>query len=144
MFAFSRDWYSIAELGLDYKNNLNQFFVDPWLTQNGRNNQGNLYQQTSTEFAWLSEQTLNYTKNFNQHHFSALAGFAAQESRYDQTTISASQLDTQFRHDKWEQMFLRSHIKPAPSKWVGEAYYFGRITYDYAGRYLLQVNLHSG
>jgi TonB-linked SusC/RagA family outer membrane protein len=46
-----------SRFGIDYKNNGNQLFVDPWLTQNGRNNQGNLSQQTSTTLAWL--KTLN-------------------------------------------------------------------------------------
>jgi TonB-dependent starch-binding outer membrane protein SusC len=133
-----------SRFGIDYKNNLNQFFTDPWLTQNGRNNQGNLSQQTSTEFAWLSEQTLNYSKSFNQHNFAVLLGWSAQESRYDQTNIGASKLDTQYRHQEWEEMFLRSQIKSDPSKSIDEwglVSYFGRVNYNFAGRYLLQANL---
>jgi TonB-linked SusC/RagA family outer membrane protein len=141
---FLRGFVFQSRFGIDYKNNSNQFFIDPWLTQNGRNNQGNLSQQTSTEFAWLSEQTLNYSKSFDQHNFAALVGWAAQESRYDQTNIAASKLDTQYRHQKWDEMFLRAQIKPAPSKTVDEwglVSYFGRLNYNFAGRYLLQANL---
>jgi TonB-linked SusC/RagA family outer membrane protein len=133
-----------SRFGIDYKNNSNQSFTDPWLTQHGRNNQGLLGQQTSTELSWLSEQTLNYSKSFNQHNFNALVGWAAQESRYDQTNISASKLDTQYRHDKWDQMFLRSQIKPASSKLIDQwalVSYFGRVNYNFAGKYLLQANL---
>ena len=133
-----------SRFGIDYKNNGNQFFIDPWLTQNGRNNQGNLSQQTSTTLAWLSEQTLNYSKSFNQHNFSALAGWSAQESDYDQTNIAASKLDTQYRFQKWDEMFSRAQIKTAPSKTVdqwGLVSYFGRINYNFAGRYLFQANL---
>ena len=133
-----------SRFGIDYKNNSNQFFSDPWLTQNGRNNQGNLSQQTSNELAWLSEQTLNYNKSFDQHNFSALAGWSVQESRYDQTNIAASKLDTQYRHQKWDEMFLRAQIKTASSKTVDEwglLSYFGRLNYNFAGKYLLQANL---
>jgi TonB-linked SusC/RagA family outer membrane protein len=133
-----------SRFGLDYKNNLNKFFIDPWLTQDGRNRQGTLSQQASNELSWLSEQTLNYTKSFNEHNISALAGWAVQESRYDQTNISASQLDTQYRHQKWDEMFLRSQTKSAPSKLIDEwalVSYFGRVNYNFSGKYLLQANL---
>jgi TonB-linked SusC/RagA family outer membrane protein len=141
---FLRGFVFESRFGIDYKNNSNQFFIDPWLTQNGRNNQGNLSQQTSTELAWLSEQTLNYNKSFNKHNFAALLGWSAQESRYDQTNIGASKLDTQYRFQKWDEMFLRAQIKSNPSKTIDEwglVSYFGRINYNYAGRYLLQANL---
>ena len=133
-----------SRFGIDYKNNSNQSFTDPWLTQHGRNNQGILGQQTSNELSWLSEQTLNYNKSFNQHNLNALAGWSAQESRYDQTNIGASKLDTQYRHQPWEQMFLRSQIKGDPSKLIDEwglVSYFGRVNYNFGGKYLLQANL---
>jgi TonB-dependent starch-binding outer membrane protein SusC len=133
-----------SRFGIDYKNNSNEFFKDPWLTQDGRNSQGNLSQQTSTELSWLSEQTLNYSKSFNQHNVNALAGWSVQESHYDQTNIAASKLDTQYRHQRWDEMFLRAQIKTAPSKLIDEwalVSYFGRVNYNFAGRYLLQANL---
>jgi TonB-linked SusC/RagA family outer membrane protein len=133
-----------SRFGIDYKNSLNHGFTDPWLTQDGRNNQGRLSQRTFTELAWLSEQTLTYSKELGDHNFDALAGWSAQESRYDQTDVSASELDTQFRHQAWEEMFLRSHIKPAPVKSIDEwglVSYFGRVNYNYAGKYLFQANL---
>jgi TonB-dependent starch-binding outer membrane protein SusC len=139
-----RNFLFQSRFGIDYKNNWNKFFIDPWLTQNGRNNQGSLSQQTSTELAWLSEQTLNYNKSIDQHNFSVLAGWSVQESKYEQTNIGASQIDTQYRHQPWDQMFLRAQIKANPSKWVDEwglLSYFGRINYNFAGRYLLQANL---
>ena len=133
-----------SRFGIDYKNNSGQSFKDPWLTQDGRNGQGNLGQQTSTEFSWLSEQTLNYTKTFNHHNINALAGWSVQESHYDQTSISSSKLDTQYRHQSWDEMFMRSQIKGNPSKLIDEwalVSYFGRINYNFEGRYLLQANL---
>lgn len=135
-----------SRFGIDYKNNSSQSYTDPWLTQHGRNNQGILGQQPSTEFSWLSEQTLNYNKSFNQHNFNALAGWAVQESHFDQTNIGASQLDTQYRHQSWEQMFLRSQIKTASSKLIDEwalVSYFGRVNYNFAGKYLFQANLRT-
>jgi TonB-dependent starch-binding outer membrane protein SusC len=133
-----------SRFGIDYKNNSNQSFKDPWLTQDGRNSQGGLGQQTSLELSWLSEQTLNYIRSFNQHNFNVLAGWSTQESHYDQTNIGTSKLDTQYRHQPWAEMFLRSQIKGDPSKLIDEwalVSYFGRVNYNFAGRYLLQANL---
>lgn len=134
-----------SRFGIDYKNNTNHYFIDPWLTDNARQtHKGTVSQQTSTDMAWLSEQTLSYSKSFSQHNFYALAGWSVQESRYDQTNISGTDLDTVYRREPWEEMFLRTKIKTDPTKTVDEwglVSYFGRINYNFAGRYLFQANL---
>jgi TonB-linked SusC/RagA family outer membrane protein len=133
-----------SRFGIDYKNNGTQTFTDPWLTQGGRNSQGGLSQKTSTELSWLSEQTLTYSNRVGDHNFSALAGWSAQDSHYDETNIGGSKLDTQYRHQEWDAMFLQSDIKSPSSKLIDEwglLSYFGRITYDFAGKYLFQGNI---
>ena len=58
--------------------------------------------------------------------------------------ISSSKLDTQYRHQSWDEMFMDPQIKGNPSKLIDEwalVSYFGRINYNFEGRYLLQANL---
>ncbi|BAV08214.1 TonB-linked outer membrane protein, SusC/RagA family [Filimonas lacunae] len=133
-----------SRFGIDYKSNENHYYRDPVATQQGRTDQGSLNETTSREWVWLSEQTLNYTKNWNSHHFSALAGWSAQDSHFDQTYISASRIDSQYRYEDWNRLFARAKVKSAPSKTIDEwglMSYFGRVTYDYAGKYLFQANM---
>jgi len=135
-----------SRFGIDYQNLLQTYFLDPFLTQNGRNNQGNLWQTKSNSLSWLSEQTLNYTTQWGQHHLSALAGWTLQDYHLDASTISGSVLDTQYRHEPWDQMYSRTQTKYPGTKSVDEwalVSYLGRITYDYAGKYLLQANIRS-
>ncbi|MBV4357262.1 SusC/RagA family TonB-linked outer membrane protein [Pinibacter aurantiacus] len=132
--------------GIDYTNYEKSFFLDPYLTTYGQSTQGQLNQTKYTEFVWLGEQTLSYTKAVGQHHFMAMAGYTVQESKYDQTYISGSKLDTAYRHKSWDEMYMLTQTKQASTKSIDEwglVSYLGRITYDYAGKYLLQANLRS-
>lgn len=135
-----------SRFGIDYTNYLSNVFKDPFLTFDGRNKRGSLSQTTYTQMVWLSEQTLNYTTTIGKSHLSALAGWTAQNSHWNQTKIAASQLDTQYRHAKWDEMFMRASTKSAPEKSIDDwalVSYLGRITYDFDGKYLLQANLRS-
>lgn len=135
-----------SRFGIDYKNNSGHYFRDPVLTQAGRDAKGSVNQTNSTEWVWLSEQTLNYTRGWNNHHLSALAGWSAQDSHWDQTYLAASSFDAQYRFDDWERIYMVSTIKNPATKSIdnwGLMSYFGRVSYDYAGKYLLQGNLRS-
>jgi len=135
-----------SRFGIDYTNYKGTYFLDPWLTQSGRDSKGNLSQTTSTQLVWLSEQTLNYTKNWGPHHFAALAGWTVQNSDWEQAVISGGQLDTSYRHNSWDEMYARTTTKYPGTKSVDEwglISYLGRITYDYNNKYLLQANLRS-
>ncbi len=135
-----------SRFGIDYENDLHTYFEDPFLTQDGRNNQGSLSQSKSNSLVWLSEQTLNYTTQWGQNHLSALAGWTVQNSHFDQTNISASMVDTQYRHEPWDQMFARAKTKQPSTKSIDDwalVSYLGRISYDFAGKYLVQANIRS-
>jgi TonB-linked SusC/RagA family outer membrane protein len=135
-----------SRFGIDYRNNRGNYFLDPFLTQNGRNTKGSLSQTSTYEFVWLSEQTLTYSKTVDKHRFTALAGWTAQDSHWEQTVMSGSELDPQYRHQSWDEMYLRTQTKQPARKVVDEwalISYLGRITYDYNNRYLFQANLRS-
>ncbi len=135
-----------SRFGIDYQNAEITSSLDPFLTVNGRNTQGQQKQTKYTEFTWLSEQTLNYSTTIGKNHFAALAGWTAQDAHTDQTSISGSFLNPQYRFLPWDQMYLLDSIKQPGTKYVDDwalISYLGRITYDFDGKYLLQANLRS-
>lgn len=135
-----------SRFGIDYQNNLATSFLDPFLTVNGRNTHGQQSQTRATIFTWLSEQTLTYSATWGKSHFSALAGWTAQDAHTDQSTISGSFLKPEYRLLSWDQAYLRDSIKQPGTKYIDDwalISYLGRITYDFDGKYLFQANLRS-
>lgn len=135
-----------SRFGIDYQNAEITSSLDPFLTVNGRNTQGQQKQTKYSLFTWLSEQTLNYSTTLGKNHFTALAGWTAQDAHTDQTSISGSFLNPIYRFLPWDQMYLRDSIKQPGAKFIDDwalISYLGRITYDFDGKYLLQANLRS-
>jgi TonB-linked SusC/RagA family outer membrane protein len=135
-----------SRFGLDYQDNLHQHFLDPFLTIYGRQTQGQQDQTKLNNLTWLSEQTLNYNATFGRSHFSALAGWTAQESHTASDKISGSFLKPEYRHLSWDQTYYRDSVKGPGTTTIddwGLVSWLGRITYDFDGKYLLQANLRS-
>ncbi|NIU57055.1 MAG: TonB-dependent receptor, partial [Phycisphaerae bacterium] len=89
---------------------------------------------------------MHYNKNWGKHHFSALAGWTAQNSHTEQTTISGSFLKPEYRLLPWDQAYLRDSIKQPGTTGIDEwalISYLGRINYDFDGKYLFQANIRS-
>lgn len=89
--------------------------------------------------------TLNYLKTFNKvHNVSAMAGYSQESYNYEQIEGYRTGYTST---DKW---YLSTG--PTPSQTNGSSVnewalqsYFGRINYDYAGKYLFEANVrHDG
>ncbi len=135
-----------SHFGIDYLNNTNTYFLDPFLTIYGRQTQGQQNQTKLNNFTWLSEQTLNYTATWGKSHFSALAGWTAQDSHTEQTYLSGSFLKQQYRFLPWDESYLRDSVKAPGTTSIDNwalVSYLGRITYDFDGKYLFQANIRS-
>ncbi|RXK85429.1 SusC/RagA family TonB-linked outer membrane protein [Filimonas effusa] len=134
-----------SRFGLDYKNNDNKGSTDPIYTQAGRNARGSLSERLSKELVWLSEQTITFTQNWNKHNFSALGGWSVQDSHYEETYLTASVIDSQYRFSDWSRRYALAQNKTtAPARTIKEwglMSYFARFSYDYAGKYLFQANM---
>ncbi|HEY4286910.1 MAG TPA: TonB-dependent receptor [Puia sp.] len=135
-----------SRFGIDYMDNTYTHFLDPFLTIYGRQTHGQQNRTKLNNLTWLSEQTLNYSATWGRSHFSALAGWTAQESHTEQTYISGSFLQQQYRLLPWDESYLRDSIKAPGTTSIDEwglVSYLGRLTYDFDGKYLLQANLRS-
>lgn len=135
-----------SKFGIDYGDFTDTYFLDPFLTIYGRQTGGQQSRTATNNLTWLSEQTLNYTATWGKSHFTALAGWTAQDSRTKGTTISGSFLKPEYRLLPWDESYLRDSIKALPTTSVDEwalISYLGRITYDFDNRYLFQANIRS-
>ncbi len=133
-------------LGLDYTDGYNYNILDPFLTIYGRQQEGTAGRTKSKETVWLTEQTLTYTKRFGSHHFSALAGFTTQTSRYDPSTINTGKFGRDTAAKGIDYILANSRNKPDTSGYATEwglVSGIARITYEYNNRYLFTGNLRA-
>ncbi|RMG66867.1 MAG: SusC/RagA family TonB-linked outer membrane protein [Bacteroidetes bacterium] len=86
----------------------------------------------------ISTTTLNFNRSFGDHSLSALAGYEVQYSRFRNTTASG-------QNDLTDDLAtLQSFATPSIGGTLEEDQiisYFGRISYNYANRYLLQASI---
>ncbi|GHB74930.1 SusC/RagA family TonB-linked outer membrane protein [Persicitalea jodogahamensis] len=90
---------------------------------------------------WLNENTLTYSRVFNNKHFvNGLVGFTAQKSRIDRTTAGASDFPTEY------VPYISAGIVNAGSQVVSEwalLSAMARVNYSYAGKYLLTATIRQ-
>ncbi len=99
---------------------------------------------TNTDsYYWLWENFASYTNNFNGHNISFLAGMSAEARNRRFTQASGGPMIKE--DDNYAELsFLATQDNSAVA---GQPYldkkasYFGRISYDYQGRYLLQATV---
>jgi TonB-linked SusC/RagA family outer membrane protein len=92
----------------------------------------------STRFGynWMSENTVNYTKNFNKHSIEALAGYAAQKYREENANLSG----TDFPDDavQWINAAATRNGSNSMTSWTLLSY-IGRLNYNFNGKYLFSA-----
>ncbi|TAN01264.1 MAG: SusC/RagA family TonB-linked outer membrane protein [Chitinophagaceae bacterium] len=135
-----------SRFGIDYGDYTDTYFLDPFLTNYGRQTGGQQSRTVTNNLTWLSEQTLNYSADWGKSHFTALAGWTAQNSHTIATTISGSFLNPIYRHLPWDESYLRDSIKAPGTSSIDEwalISYIGRITYNYEDKYLFQANIRN-
>ena len=103
---------------------------------------------TSIYYQW--ENFANYTKVFGRHVVTAMAGMSYQESTYDYVngSLTANEEDALKKNDPL--FYYLNYASASATKGVGgektrsaKLSYFGRIGYDFAGRYMLQASLRA-
>lgn len=103
---------------------------------------------TSIYYQW--ENFANYMKTFGGHTLTAMAGISFQQSSYDYVTgtLSANGEDALLKNEPGFY-YLNFPNSSATKGVAGETTYtskysyFGRLSYDYLGRYMLQASLRA-
>ncbi|HUC79500.1 MAG TPA: SusC/RagA family TonB-linked outer membrane protein, partial [Flavisolibacter sp.] len=100
---------------------------------------------TNTNYNWMSETVLSYNKRFSRlHQFEALAGFSAQQNRWETVTASASG----FPFDVYETWNLGASTAAARKstsdlqEWSMNSY-IGRVVYTFNDKYILTGNFRA-
>ncbi len=94
-------------------------------------------------FTWLWENTLSYQKSFGNHNLSVLLGTATQENLFE--NIGGGKSDLVF--NSFDNAYLSAATNEESQQVFGGASesaffsYFGRLMYDYQGKYLVSVTV---
>ncbi|EFK56997.1 SusC/RagA family TonB-linked outer membrane protein [Sphingobacterium spiritivorum] len=99
--------------------------------------------RSTGNLTWGNESYFTYTKNIdNKHNFGAVLGMSFQKWRYDRTGLDGMY----FPSDDITTLNAASVISNQGVNVASEhamLSYFGRATYDYKGKYLLEFNLRA-
>ncbi|MCL1932680.1 MAG: TonB-dependent receptor [Candidatus Azobacteroides sp.] len=93
-------------------------------------------------YRYSFDATLNYEKNFSQHGIKALAGWHTEKYDYNENTMSRNT----FPNNELTDMNAGSSATQTNggySRALAMISGFGRINYDYAGKYLLEANFRA-
>lgn len=128
---FRTSWsYDYNEIKEDRYNNT--------LTNNGAAVNGSALSTVAINTNWTGENTLNYKFNTGGHNFSTLLGTSIQESEFERTTAEGEQFPSNdFQRIEDAAVQTSSSIG---TSW-GILSFFGRLQYDYDGKYLATINV---
>lgn len=140
------DWLKFRfQGGIDMVYNEYKLF-EPTFNDGGQTNSENSYtEERSKYFMWVTDYLLYFDKIFGDHTINAMSGFSQQLYSYDNMYGSikdfVSEVDNMQVFDggtnTTERELSGSKQQLALASW------FGRVNYDYKGRYLFSFNLRA-
>ncbi|MCX6242262.1 MAG: TonB-dependent receptor [Bacteroidetes bacterium] len=130
-----------TNFGIDYTAHQWDYYLDPFRTNYGRQNNGIGQADKRNSLTWLWENTLNYNKTFGKHKISALVGTSMQRFNSNDSYIYGYD----FPADVSVTTLNAANSVSASTdiqQWA-LASFFGRATYDYASKYYITVSLRD-
>ena len=139
-------WYSKGALTYDetmYKNHEhavnNYFFKDGSFAHNNSTWQLGVQDNWSTNMLTTFYSTLDYKKTVGNHNFNLLAGYNQEYSQYRQLSGSKITFPTIDLQELNAGSSLGQTAGGQMTEWAIRSY-FGRLAYDYKGKYLFEAN----
>ncbi|MCW3805350.1 SusC/RagA family TonB-linked outer membrane protein [Plebeiibacterium marinum] len=99
----------------------------------------NLRETNRRFWTWLTENTMEYSKEINGHNLDVLAGFTSQKYRYDQSVISGYNY-TDDRVETIDAALVKNNPTMDIQEWSMLSY-LTRLSYDYKSKYLLTASI---
>lgn len=128
-----------TNLGVDLDIHQWDYYLDPFRTVYGRQQNGFGQSDKMNAVTLLWENTLTYSKSIGLNNFSILAGTSTQKYRSDQSYLTGNDFpDNANVRTLNAANILSGHTDR--QEWA-LASFFGRITYDYDSRYLLTASV---
>jgi TonB-linked SusC/RagA family outer membrane protein len=130
-----------TNFGIDFNSHQWDYYLDPFMTNYGRQQNGIGRSDKSNTFTWLWENTLNYAKSFGKHNITALVGSSIQNSKYNDSYIEGNDFPANVSVTTINAAnSVRGNT--TQQEWA-LASFFGRATYDFNSKYYLTVSLRS-
>ena len=126
--------------GFEQLNSTYNSWVDPFTSREGRGFSGmaSLYNNQNT--LWNFENTLSFSKSFNNHNFNALVGYIASESENSSASIGARGFGSAAVQTVNAGSTRTAGYNEAKGR--NEAI-IGRLNYSYEDKYLLTANFRA-
>lgn len=144
-FKFT-DWLKFRfQGGIDMVYNEYKLF-SPTYNDGGQTNSQNSYKETrSKDLMWVTDYLLYFDKTFGDHTINAMGGFSQQLFTYDDMSGTAKDYESEVNNmhvfdggtNATERELSGGKQQLALASW------FGRVNYDYKGRYLFSFNLRA-
>lgn len=144
-FTLAEGLHFKPRFSVDYTSHTWDKFIDPIITQYGRQANGRGEHADDGYLTWQSENILSYSKKFNdKHNFSALGGITMQRYRHNNSYMSVEDFvkGTTF---KTMTLNMANKINNAYTSKEGNSLtsYLARVQYDYESRYLFTANFRA-
>lgn len=111
-------------------------------TQQQQNSSLTVYKGNSLRWVW--DNNVTWEEHFDKHHITVLAGTVTEQFTAD--TLSGSRINVPASKDQWYLNLgdpdRQSTITNGGDKFTRQSF-VGRVSYDYAGRYLLSASLRA-
>ncbi len=126
-----------AAINAQLDNGQRVFFSPRYVTnQNGDNNSAT--NSSNKRFYYEAQAYLNYNKTFGNHGFSATAGVSRDRVRFDEVTMSGTNFVLEDVNTITGSNISVLSAQRVSASAVSTGSYFGRVNYNYKGRYILQ------
>ena len=93
-------------------------------------------------FNWLTEYTLNYSKNLGDHHISALAGFTSQKETFESNFITSNRYPNNLVPSLSAVSGIISNGSSDVNEWSMISY-LSRVNYNFKDRYYLTASVRT-
>lgn len=125
--------------GVDVNNHQWDYYLDPFRTNFGRDQNGIGRADKSNTVSWLWENTLNYAKSFGRNNIGFLAGSSIQKLKWSDSYIQGNDFPSDV---SVKTLNAANNVfgNTAVEEW-SLASFFGRVTYDFDSKYLLTATM---
>ncbi|MEX0982065.1 MAG: TonB-dependent receptor [Bacteroidales bacterium] len=121
--------------------NNGQYF--PSTVQAGRSKNGTSSQWGSNYIGWVYLASLNYSNDFGEHHFDALAAFEALGNENKFMSVRVDQFSNEILGNNSWNSAVGTYTPNKATSSDGMLSYFGRLQYSYQNKYLFTTTFRA-